>query len=73
MYVCMYVRDRQDPVKGSGWVLFPSTMAEQPIQQLVVRASVLSGTRRTVIVILVHSYSAWANHEMGLTTSSKAT
>ena len=32
MYVCMYeIRDRQDPVKGSGWVLFPSTMAEQPI------------------------------------------
>ena len=24
MYVCMYeIRDRQDPVKGSGWVLFP--------------------------------------------------
>ena len=37
MYVCMYeVRDHQDPVKGSGWVLFPSTMAEQPIQQMVV-------------------------------------
>ena len=37
MYVCMYeIRDRQDPVKGSGWVLFPSTMAEQPIQQMVV-------------------------------------
>ena len=40
MYVCMYVcmyetRDRQDPVKGSGWVLFPSTMAGQPIQQMV--------------------------------------
>ena len=33
MYVCMYeIRDRQDPVKGSGWVLFPSTMAEQPEQ-----------------------------------------
>ena len=30
------IRDRQDPVKGSGWVLFPSTMAEQPIQQMVV-------------------------------------
>ena len=28
------VQDRQDPVKGSGWVLFPSTMAEQPIQQV---------------------------------------
>ena len=28
--------DRQDPVKGNGWVLFPSTMAEQPIQQMVV-------------------------------------
>ena len=37
MYVCMYeIRDRHDPVKGSGWVLFPSTMAEQPIQQMVV-------------------------------------
>ena len=37
MYVCMYeIQDRQDPVKGSGWVLFPSTMAEQPIQQIVV-------------------------------------
>ena len=35
--VCMYeIRDRQDPVKGSGWVLFPSTMTEQPIQQMVV-------------------------------------
>ena len=34
--VCMYeIRDCQDPVKGSGWVLFPSTMAEQPIQQMV--------------------------------------
>ena len=30
------IRDRQDPVKGSGWVLFPSTMAEQAIQQMVV-------------------------------------
>ena len=37
MYVCMYeFRDRQDPIKGSGWVLFPSTMAKQPIQQMVV-------------------------------------
>ena len=43
MYLCMYIymymykiRDRQDPVKGSGWVLFPSTMAKQPIQQMVV-------------------------------------
>ena len=37
MYVCMYeFRDRQDPVKGSGWVLFPFTMAEQHIQQMVV-------------------------------------
>ena len=41
MYVCMYVymyeiRDRQDPVKDSEWVFFPSTMAEQPIQQMVV-------------------------------------
>ena len=37
MYVCMYeIRDCQDPVKGSGWVLFSSTMAEQPIQQMVV-------------------------------------
>ena len=37
MYVCMYeIRDRQDPVKGSWWVIFPSTMAEQPIQQMVV-------------------------------------
>ena len=28
MYVCMYeIRDRQDQVKGIGWVLFPSTMA----------------------------------------------
>ena len=36
-YVCMYeIRDCQDLVKGSGWVLFPSTMAEQPIQQMVV-------------------------------------
>ena len=34
---CMYeIRDRQDPVKGSRWVLFPSTIAEQPIQQMVV-------------------------------------
>ena len=30
------IQDRQDPVKGSGWVLFPSTMAEQPIQQQMV-------------------------------------
>ena len=30
------IRGRQDSVKGSGWVLFPSTMAEQPIQQMVV-------------------------------------
>ena len=30
------IRDRQDPVKGSGWALFPSTMAEQPIQKMVV-------------------------------------
>ena len=38
MYICIYeIRDCQDPVKGSGWVLFPSTMAEQPIQQMVVR------------------------------------
>ena len=37
MYVCMYeIWDRQDPVKSSGWVLFPSTMAEQPIPQMVV-------------------------------------
>ena len=37
MYICMYViRDHQDPVKGSGWVLFPSTIAEQPIQQMMV-------------------------------------
>ena len=37
MYVCMYeIRDRQDPVNGSGWVILPSTMAEQPIQQMVV-------------------------------------
>ena len=37
MCACMYeIRDRQDPVKGSGWVLFPSTMAKQPIQQMVV-------------------------------------
>ena len=45
MYICIYVyiyiymyeiRDRQDPIKGSGWVLFPSTMAKQPIQQMVV-------------------------------------
>ena len=37
MYVCMYeIRDRKDPVKGSGWVFFPSTMAEQPIQQMMV-------------------------------------
>ena len=35
MYNPMYeIRDRQDPVKGSGWVLFSSTMAEQPIQQV---------------------------------------
>ena len=35
--LCMYeIRDRQDPVKGSGWVLFPSTMAKQRIQQMVV-------------------------------------
>ena len=38
MYVCMYeIWDHQDPAKGSGWVLFPSTMAEQPIQQMLVR------------------------------------
>ena len=38
MNVCMYeIRDCQDPVKGSRWVLFPFTMAEQPIQQMVVR------------------------------------
>ena len=37
MFVCTYeIRDRQDPVKGSGWVLFPFTMAKQPIQQMVV-------------------------------------
>ena len=30
------IRDCQDPVKGSGWVLSPYTMAEQPIQQMVV-------------------------------------
>ena len=30
------IRDCQDPVVGSGWVLFSSTMAEQPIQQMVV-------------------------------------
>ena len=37
IYACMYeIRDCQDPVKGSGWVLFPSNMAEQPIQQMVV-------------------------------------
>ena len=30
----------------------------------------LSGTHRTVIVMLVYLYSAWADHEMGLTTSS---
>ena len=41
-------------VKGSGWVLFPSTMAEQPIQQNGGQASVLSGMRRTVIVVLVY-------------------
>ena len=36
MYVCMYeIRDRQDLVKGSWWVLFPSTMAERPIQQII--------------------------------------
>ena len=37
MYVYMYeIRDCQEPVKGSGWVLFPSTMAEQLFQQMVV-------------------------------------
>ena len=37
MYVCMYeIRDHQDPVKGNGWVLFPFTMVEQPIKQMVV-------------------------------------
>ena len=37
MHACMYeIRDCQDPVKGSGWVLFPSTMSEQSIQQMVV-------------------------------------
>ena len=36
-YVCMYdIRDRQDPVKGGVWELFPSTMAGQLIQQMVV-------------------------------------
>ena len=30
------IRDRQGSVQGSGWVLFPSTMAGQPIQQTVV-------------------------------------
>ena len=30
------IQNRQYSVKGSGWVLFPSTMAEQPIQQMVV-------------------------------------
>ena len=40
IYIYIYhiyeIQDRQDPVKGSGWVLFPSTMVEQPIQQMVV-------------------------------------
>ena len=37
MYVCMYeIRDCQDPVKGNSWILFPSTIAEQLIQQMVV-------------------------------------
>ena len=36
MYVCMYgIQDCQDLVKDSKWVLFPSTMAEQPIQQII--------------------------------------
>ena len=52
MYVCMYeIRDRQDTVKGSGWVLFPSTMAEQTHSANGGRASVLSGMHRTVIAI----------------------
>ena len=34
---CMYeIQDREDTVKGCGWVLLPCTMAEQPIQQMVV-------------------------------------
>ena len=37
MYVCMYeIQNCQDPVKGSRWGTFPSTMAEQHIQQMVV-------------------------------------
>ena len=36
LYSMYEIRDHQDPVKGSGWVLFPSTMAKQPIQQMVV-------------------------------------
>ena len=37
LMLTMYeIRDRQDPDKGSGWVLFPSTMTKQPIQQMVV-------------------------------------
>ena len=56
MYVCMYeIRDRQDPVKGSGWVLLPSTMAEQPIQQMVVGHQCFQEPAcRTVIAILVY-------------------
>ena len=40
MYVCMYVCMRfgtaKTQLRAVGWVLFPSTMAEQPIQQMVV-------------------------------------
>ena len=44
MYVYMYeIRDRQDPVKGSGWVLLTSTMAEQPIQQICMYVCMLVG------------------------------
>ena len=49
--------------------------AEQPIQQMVVGPSLLSGVCKTVIVtcMLVYLLFVWADHEMGLTTSSEAT
>ena len=44
------IRDRQDPVNSSRWVLFRFTMAEANDGG----ASVLSGKRKTVTVILVY-------------------
>ena len=34
MYICIYeIRDRQDPVKGSGWVLFPPPWLNNPFNK----------------------------------------